>query len=76
MKITLPQTKQVVTRPAEVKEISELTIVQIIDHPSVKKVVCATREAGNHILWEGEAYDAIGQWTDEDVQSRLQEIFA
>lgn len=28
------------------------------------------------ILWSGDAYDAIGQWTDADVQSRIAEIFA
>ena len=27
------------------------------------------------ILWEGDAYDAIGQFTDTDVASRIEEIF-
>ena len=30
---------------------------------------------GKTRLWEGDAYDAIGQWTDLDVQIRLNEMF-
>lgn len=26
------------------------------------------------ILWEGEAYDAIGQWTDEQAEARIIEL--
>lgn len=26
-------------------------------------------------LWEGIEYDAIGQWTDKDIENKLSEIF-
>lgn len=26
------------------------------------------------ILWQGEAYDAIGQWTDELAEARIKEL--
>lgn len=26
------------------------------------------------ILWEGESYDAIGQWTDEQAEQRIKEL--
>jgi hypothetical protein len=48
----------------------------MIDKPGEKLVVVQTDEVGEIILWEGAAYDAIGQWTDLDVQTRLIEILS
>ena len=28
------------------------------------------------VLWEGEAYDSIGQWTDSNVEARLAELYS
>lgn len=47
-----------------------------IDSPSFKKVEAYTRQLGSIILWEGAAYDAIGQWTDTDAQARLVELLS
>lgn len=30
---------------------------------------------GNVYIWQGDEYDAIGQWTDLDVQIRLNELY-
>ena len=27
-------------------------------------------------LWRGDAYDAVGQWTDQDVVDRVEELLA
>jgi hypothetical protein len=47
-----------------------------IDSPVFKKVEAYTRQLGSIILWEGDAYDAIGQWTDADAQARLAELLS
>jgi hypothetical protein len=28
------------------------------------------------VLWSGDEYTAIGQWTDSDVLAKLEELFA
>lgn len=33
------------------------------------------KEPFTGILWDGEAYDAIGKWDDNDVNKRVLEIF-
>lgn len=76
MKINLPKEVSIITRPAETKQFSELTIIQIQDFPLQKRVVASTKEAGQVELWTGDAYDAIGQWTDLDVNNRLIELYA
>lgn len=58
-------------------EIEKIEIHELVDSP-VKKTVWAN--CRNHptriLLWEGAAYDAIGQWTETDVINRLKEIYA
>lgn len=51
-----------------------LTILRIIDDPMRKKVTAVTDSALTLDLWEGAAYDAIGQWTDENVKARIKEL--
>lgn len=55
--------------------ISTLTIIRMIDNPVRKFVAVETKEMGRVTLWEGQAYDAIGQWTDSDVAARLHELY-
>lgn len=54
-----------------------LTITKIEDLPNERKVIAYTDhpEARSILLWEAEAYDEIGQWTDTDVENRLKEIY-
>jgi len=56
--------------------ISTLTIDRIVDLPNEKIVRVFINEVGPIELWVGEAYDAIGQWTDSDVQARLLVLFS
>ena len=75
MEITFNAPKEIVTTPEVRKEVSSLNIVSITDLPERKIVYAITSDRFNIILWEGAAYDAIGQWTDTDVVNRINEIY-
>jgi len=76
MKITFEIPKEVIVVKELKKSIAEITINQVVDNPSMKRVIAETQEIGRLILWEKEAYDAIGQWTDSDVIARVNELMA
>ena len=72
----------VFTSPKQIKVVSEikktidkLTVTEVTDNPERKTVTATTKEIGRIKLWEGAAYDAIGQWTDADVDTRIKEIY-
>lgn len=51
------------------------TIIESVDNP-LRKNVTVTVEVGQHnrsyyTVWEGEEYDKIGQWTDEDLKNAV-----
>lgn len=57
---------------------SKLTveIVSIMDNPTKKTVTAyIVDKPYNVILWEGSAYDLIGQWSDADVKNKIIELF-
>lgn len=76
MKITFETPKEIVIVKELKRSISEVTIQRVTDNPSMKSVVAETLEIGLLTLWENEAYDAIGQWTDSDVIARINELMA
>lgn len=56
---------------------------QVIDDTTAKTVtaivIVGKSQTGDNIyktleLWQGEAYDLAGQWTDTDVNNRIAEI--
>lgn len=61
-------------------KVSYTTITDSQDYKTVvTEVLMAYDEQGNPIkrilvLWEGESYDAIGQWTDEQAEQRIKEL--
>ena len=62
--------------PAFQVKASVIEIVSIVDLSADKKIVAATNgPLGSITLWEGAAYDAIGQWTDNDVKNRILELY-
>ena len=67
----------VVTQPEITKQINKITIELMVDNPSEKvvKVYCPDLSHGPIVLWSGDAYDAIGQWTDQDVRQALTEKY-
>ena len=75
MKITLNAPKQIVVVEEQVKTVNEITINRMVDLPQQKKVFVFTNELNQIVLWEGAEYDAIGQWTDQDVITRLNQLY-
>jgi hypothetical protein len=56
-------------------DISELTVLKIIDFPLRKMVYAEIAELSTPIvLWRDKAYDEIGQWTDEQADKILTEL--
>lgn len=77
MQINLTNPKKVVLQEEKSTTVSTLTINRLVDLPKKKVVRAFVDELDSPIvLWEGAAYDAIGQWTDADVQARLTELYA
>jgi hypothetical protein len=77
MKITLQNPKKFVLQQEKSKTVSTLTIVRVVDLPNKKIVRAYVKEIdGAIVLWEGASYDAIGQWTDDNVQARLTELYS
>ena len=75
MQITFNQPKDVVVVKEIKTTLSAVTITHYMEFPDRKIVRAGTREMGDVVLWEGAAYDAIGQWTDSDVQARITELY-
>ena len=64
--------------PAVQVKATKLDILSIDDDSINKKVIATTNIPGTSnkiILWEGAAYDAIGQWTNTDVIARIKELY-
>ena len=76
MNINLNNPKKIVLQEEKSKTVSTLTVNRIVDLPKQKVVRCFIEELEEPIvLWKGDAYDAIGQWTDADVTNRLNELY-
>ena len=74
--VDLNGTKVVKTIGSHELKASSLKIRRFVDSPVDKTVEAFIIGApGKVMLWEGAAYDAIGQWTETDVANRLRELF-
>lgn len=77
MEILLNAPKKIVLQEEKAKDISKITVIRVVDLPKQKIVRCFCEELEEAIvLWEGNAYDAIGQWTDDDVLNRIVELYS
>jgi len=74
LEVDLGQEVNVVTRPVETRTVETVTIERMVDIPADKRVLVYTNEIGELVLWEGADYDAIGQWTDQDVINRVKAL--
>lgn len=83
MTIKLTESKQIVVREIEVISSDEIFINEIVDNgtsvialitPISSESPIFNQVTIRKILWEGESYEAIGQWTDTDVEKRLKQI--
>jgi len=75
MKITFETPKEIVIVQELKRTIEAITIEEVVDNNSRKEVKAYTQELGILILWTGDAYDAIGEWTDADVVARIKELY-
>ena len=75
MKITFETPKEIVVVKELKQTISEITIEEVVDNSARKEVRTFVQQLGVITLWEGAAYDAIGQWTDTDVVARIKELY-
>jgi hypothetical protein len=75
MEITFQTSKDIIL--AQTITVTKLTILRLVDIPEEKIVRVFVRELPDPIvLWSGSEYDAIGQWTDSDVETRIQALYA
>ena len=56
------------------KIVKDVEIVSMVDEVINKKVIVAISGGSFYTLWEGAAYDAIGNWTNEQAIARLKEL--
>ena len=76
MQINLNTPKKIIIQEEKSKNVETLTVSRVVDLPKQKLVRCFLEEIDEPVvLWEGDAYDQIGQWSDSDVSDRLSEIF-
>jgi len=75
MEVNFSSPKNIVTVPQQSVTTQIINVTLIVDYPSSKKVQAQTQEIGVITLWTGSSYDAIGQWTDQDVINRIYEMY-
>lgn len=76
MEVSLNGNKEIVLVQEQKLTVDKLTVQRMVDLPGQKKVVAFVAELHKPIvLWEGDAYDNAGQWTDEDVSARLLALY-
>ena len=77
--ISLPLSKPLtlIIKPAITETFDSIVVNQITDFPDQKLVIANINSINfNVTLWEGDAYDAIGEWTNADVERRLTELYS
>jgi hypothetical protein len=76
MIISLTQSQTITIQEAKTTTIDTLTVNRMVDLPNQKIVKVFISELPTPVtLWEGDAYDTIGQWTDQDIIDRLNELY-
>jgi hypothetical protein len=77
MQISLSNPKKVVLQEEKSKTVTTLTVSRIVDLPKKKMVRAFVEELDEPVvLWEGASYDAVGQWTDANVEARLTQLYS
>jgi hypothetical protein len=75
----VPRTTKLVPEkiiPEQVFSYSSVTILKMFDLPNEREVkVQITEPPFFVVLWSGDDYDMIGDWTNQDVADRLGELF-
>ena len=75
--VELPQPKTVKALGNKDVEITKIEVFEWLDSPMKKQVWAHCRNHPTKIkLWEGDSYDAIGQWTEDQAKARILELFS
>jgi hypothetical protein len=75
LKVSLDAPKVIKEIPAYQVSVSEIEIEYFVDSPADKTVEAYAKKIGKIVLWEGDAYDAIGDWTTANVEARIKELY-
>lgn len=75
LNVVLDGPKVVKELPAVQVSLSNIEIEYFIDSPSKRIVEAYAKKIGKIVLWEGDAYDAIGDWTNADVEAKIKDIY-
>lgn len=75
MKIQFSKEKLVTVEQPKLMLLKQISVISISDNYTAKKIIAYTKELGHVVLWSGNEYDNIGQWTDTDVQNRINELY-
>lgn len=74
MIVTFDSPIKVIQVPEKSTTLASVTVTSMTDQPEARKVYAQLAEGQNLLLWSDASYDAIGQWTDDDVTARVKEI--
>lgn len=78
-----PIVKKIIIQPEIAINIIGFEVVSTTDNPVSKTVVSNINliavdsqryDRSGIIVWQGNAYDSIGQWTDSDLRAKISEI--
>lgn len=75
----VPLTNPISVKERVTRQVQEANILSFNDNPDQRLVACnftVGSEQRHAVLWEGDAYTAIGQYTDAQICARLDEILA
>ena len=73
--VDLGQSKNITVQPARTVTATSVTVGRLVDNPSEKRVVAFIRELGNPlVLWEGDAYDSAGDWTQAQADAKIKAL--
>ncbi len=75
LSVALDGPKVIKEIPAYQVSLSSIDIEYFVDSPSEKIVEAYAKRIGKIVLWEGDAYDAIGDWTNADVEAKIKDIY-
>jgi hypothetical protein len=74
MKIEFDKLTDIVIVKEQKNSVMSINLTSFTDNLTEKKVIAYIYEIGNIILWEGAAYDAAGQYTEQDIYNRVKEL--
>jgi len=76
IEIAFDEEKFIKTIPAINVNTDSMNIIQIVALPIEKQIIAHTfNQFGPIVLWEGDDYDKMLDWTNEDVIDRVKELF-